>query len=277
MLFVQVTDNPEQVGDVIAMAYVFLDKRTAPPVFRFQITEWDGPEALNFKGRRRTLTGVEVAHGKTRAQAQAETEAMARTLETRHQNVRLGLVEPPTTTDLGKLRAFEEVAAEYLEHGRAKGGLHGHPWGAKHAEKRAYYLKFWAERLGLKFVGDLVGCLTRFDRELIRLQKLDARGKPAGPASGKTKNNYADGLSAFCEWCVGRGLLAANPLKGWVKFEATKQTIRRALSVEEIRLFLEGMDGPKATPHSRRRRLGCELALASGLRRGELRSYLSVL
>ncbi|MBI3828284.1 MAG: tyrosine-type recombinase/integrase [Planctomycetes bacterium] len=258
------------------MPHVWLDERTDPPVFRFEYREWTGPQKLGFKSRRRIGTGLSVAIEGGAAEAKKQTILKATQVQAQFDAVRVGWTEPLKSTDLGRIRPFEEVAADFMAWGNAKGGLNGFPWGAKHAEKRAFYLRFWGKALGLHTLRDLEGCLPRVERVLIKLQKVKTsgkdKGKALGPAAGKTKNNYLDGLKAFCTWCVERGLLDRNPLEGLAQFDQTKKTQRRALSVEDIRLFLEGLDGPKATKYSRRRRAGYEVAFVSGLRAGELRA-----
>lgn len=80
----------------------------------------------------------------------------------------------------------------------------------------------------------------------------------------ETAANVVEALRALCLWAKRRGYLAENPLENMQGFDTTPQTIRRALTADEIRRFLD------ATPE--RRRLLYETALGSGLRAGELRA-----
>ena len=76
--------------------------------------------------------------------------------------------------------------------------------------------------------------------------------------------NYADSLRSFCNWCVERGYLPENPLKGLAPFNMTPQVTRRAISLEELKRLLE-----VAPPE---RALLYWTAASTGLRAGELRS-----
>ncbi len=82
--------------------------------------------------------------------------------------------------------------------------------------------------------------------------------------AGKTLQSYADGIVSFCNWCESRGYMSDNPLKGLAQFDTTPETTRRAATIDEIRGLL-------ATCHPKRRNT-YEVALASGLRAGELRA-----
>jgi integrase len=82
--------------------------------------------------------------------------------------------------------------------------------------------------------------------------------------AGKTLQSYADGIVSFCNWCESRGYMSDNPLKGLAQFDTTPRTKRRAATVDEVRALL-AMCPP-------RRRSTYEVALASGLRAGELRA-----
>ena len=105
-------------------------------------------------------------------------------------------------------------------------------------------------------LADLAGILPRVEEAL---RDLQAKGR-----AGKTLANYAEALGAFCDWCVRRGYLASDPLKGMAPFDTTPQTTRRALSADEISRLLNA-----CAPH---RKLLLETAFLSGLRVGELRN-----
>jgi integrase len=108
----------------------------------------------------------------------------------------------------------------------------------------------------LRSLADLNGCLPRVEKVLRDLKRKGC--------VGKTLANYAENLRAFCRWCVKRGYLDEDPLAGLVRFDVTPQTVRRAISPEEIHRLLA-----VAPPE---RRLLYEVALSTGLRAKELRS-----
>jgi len=109
-------------------------------------------------------------------------------------------------------------------------------------------------RLSLATLGDLDGILPRVEAEL---RDLAAQGM-----AGKTLANRAEALAAFCRWAVRRGYLAGDPLKHLNRFDTRPRRQRRALSPAEIVALLDA-----APPE---RRLTYEVAILSGLRRGEL-------
>lgn len=88
--------------------------------------------------------------------------------------------------------------------------------------------------------------------------------------AGKTLQNYADGLSAFCSWSVGMEYLDRNPLEKLSRYNTSPKTRRRAPTRDEIRRFLKTIED-KGTRYAKARRLGYEVALATGLRKKELR------
>ena len=183
-----------------------------------------------------------------------ETEAIARKLEDKHLQIRLGYLPAPKTSDTP--RAFDEISAEYIAWGASQGGRGGRPWCDEHTGKRRAFLAFWQKRLGLATLKDLDGILPRVEEALRELG--------AGGRAGKTLNTYADGLASFCDWCVKRGYLDADPLKGLAQFDKTAKTTRRAMTPDEIKRLLEA-----CLPQ---RRIVYEVALTSGLRANELRS-----
>lgn len=105
-------------------------------------------------------------------------------------------------------------------------------------------------------LSDLKGSLPRVEKAL---REIQAAGR-----TGKTLQNHGDSLVSFCNWCESRGYLDANPLKGLARFDTTPKTKRRAVTADEIRGLLKAC--------SSRRRDAYEVALASGLRAGELRA-----
>ena len=202
----------------------------------------------------------------------AQTLVMARKIEDDHRQIRLNYRPAPKSYDKAKRRLFSEVSAEYLSWGREQGGIGGRAWSKKHAQKREFYLRFWQDKLGLVTLADLEGILSRVEGVLRNLSTAgkgkSARGtKPAG----KTLENYADGLRAFCQWLVKRGLLAEDPLERISSFDTTAKSKRRALTVAEIHTLLNSIDAD-GTVWAKRRRLGYEVAIASGLRAGEIRA-----
>jgi integrase len=236
------------------------------------------PKSKKYRGGFTDFTGKQVLFtGTTNRQ---ETLAMARRFEDEHRQIRLGYREAPKSYDEAKGRLFTDVTSEYLAWGKAQGGIGGRPWSAKHCQKRYFYLGHWQKTLGLKVLSDLDGVLPRLEEGLRALQKkglprVSRNGKPLPPipASGKTLQNYADGLRAFCMWAVNRGLLKDDPLKGMATFDTTPTTRRRALTADEVHQLLNSID-EDGTVWAKRRRMGYELALASGLRAGELRALM---
>jgi integrase len=186
----------------------------------------------------------------------ADTLRMAQRLEDEHRQVRLGYRPVRASADRHKARPIQEVMDEYLAWGTAQGGLGGRPWAVSHFKKRQTHLAWWREHLGLGTVGDLNGVLLRVEGEL---RSLQGKGR-----AGKTVANYAEALTAFCDWCVQRGYLSEDPLKALAPFDTTPQSRRRAMSQEEITRLLSA-----CAPH---RRLLLETAFLSGLRVNELRN-----
>ncbi len=197
------------------------------------------------EGKRRWRTGTA---------SKPESLAMATRLEEEHRQVRLGF--RPRSKASSEQRLFDEAKNEYIAWGEAQGGRNGFPWGPKHAATRRRHLPWWKERLGLLHVTDLTGALPRVEQAL--------RGLKADGKSGKTLQNFSESLAAFCDWCVQRGYLDADPLKGLKKFDRTPGELRRALTLAEVQALLE------CVPFERRIVYG--VALATGLRVRELES-----
>ncbi len=91
------------------------------------------------------------------------------------------------------------------------------------------------------------------------LRELQEKGK-----SGKTLNQYRDGLFCFCSWCKKRRYLADNPLAIMAKFNETPITVRRDMTRDEMESILSHSE-----PHER---MLFETALCTGFRVNELRS-----
>jgi len=230
------------------MAFVRNRRHPKSKKYRGGFTEWNGKQKL--------FTGTT---------NKAETLAMARRFEDDHRQIRLGYRQAPKSYDEAKRRLFAEVASEYLAQGRLQGGRGGRAWGVIHARMRESLLGWWTDRLGLTTIADLDGLLPRAEkalREFVCLPKKEG-GKPRKP-SGKTLQNMAESLRAFCIWAVDRGYLEADPLDGLAPFDTTPQTQRRAISGNDVAALLS-----KCVDH---RRLLYEVAFSSGLRAGELRA-----
>ena len=202
---------------------------------------------IDMHGNRKFFTGTK---------KKTETKRMAEKFEDDHRQVRLGYRDPPKSASKHKKRPFEEVRDEYLEWGESQGGRGGRPWGQKHALMRTNQLEWWRKKLGLKNLGDVYGILPKVENALRELQRLRK--------AGKTLMNYAESLRSFCNWCVNRGYLEADPLKNLERFDVTPITKRRAMTALEIKALL------KAAPEERR--LLYEIAFTTGLRATEISS-----
>jgi integrase len=187
-----------------------------------------------------------------------EVNALADTLEAQHRERRLK-GDVPKSWEQAECRDIAEVMEEYQSWGQSCGGRKGRPWSDTHKRNRKAFLRFWRQSLGLKTMADLCDVLPRVE---VELRKLQDAGRP-----GKTLQNYADGICAFCDWCVQRGYLSIDPMKGLAKFDCTPITTRRALTIEEISKLLEHC-------LSNDRRLVYEVAIVSGLRANELRNLI---
>ena len=199
---------------------------------------------VDWTGKRKWFSGTHDEEG---------TLAMARRLEDDHRQIRLGYRRPPKASD--KRRRFTDVVQEYLAWGQAQGGRGGKAWSNTHAAKRQRHLTWWQERLLLQSLSDLDGCLPAVEAAL--------RDLHTGDRTGKTVQNYAEALAAFCDWCVERGYLDDDPLKRLKAYDTTPKTGRRAMNPEEVARLLRGCDPA--------RRLLYEVALVTGLRANELR------
>ena len=95
------------------MAYVYLDKRKKPHVYRFQFTD--------HLGRRHTGTGTT---------SRPETEELARIVQGKEDSIRKGWADAPKASDTP--RVFSVVREEFLAWGRSQGGRGGRPWASVH-------------------------------------------------------------------------------------------------------------------------------------------------
>jgi integrase len=204
--------------------------------WRFEYRDW--------QGRRRKGTGTT---------SKLETLKIAEAMQAREDEIRRGLRPPPKASD--EPRTFKEAKDEYLAWGETHGGLGGRPWGSYHAYMRRTHLAWWQKQLNLRTLADLNGILPRAERALRALRRK--------PRSGKTCENYAEALKSFCKWCIDRGYLESNPLRGLTRFDTTPKDLRRALTREELGRLLAA-----APPE---RRLLYEVAASTGLRAKEMR------
>ncbi len=145
----------------------------------------------------------------------------------------------------------------------SQGGRGGRPWGKTHSKERTNKLSWWETRLKLKRLSDLYGILPEVEKALRDLKTGGYNGSRNG-VSAKTLKNYAGCLRTFCLWSKKRGYLDRNPLEDLVTFDGAPESIKRALTPEELGMVLS-----VAPAH---RRLLYEVALVTGLRAGELRS-----
>lgn len=122
-----------------------------------------------------------------------ETLRIAQKLEEEHRLKRLGILQ---TSEAEKNRSlpFDDVAEQYLAWGNAQGGRGGRPWSNVHARMRRKFLYWWRDELKLERVGDLYGILPKVEEGLRKLMRQER--------AGKTLDNYRDGLTTFCRWCV---------------------------------------------------------------------------
>ena len=169
---------------------------TLHPNWKYQYTD--------YLGRRRTATGT---------RSKPETEKMAVQREAKQARIRAGLEPAPTSAQRHRNRAVAQVKDEYIAWGEAQGGRNGRPWSAVHARNRRAQLEWWKKQLGLDVLADLDNVLPHVEHALRRLQD-------AGKV-GKTLQNVAETLKAFCAWCVQRGYLANDPLKSLAPFDTT--------------------------------------------------------
>ncbi len=210
----------------------------------------------NFQGYFTDHTGKRVYF--TGTPNRTETKKIAQQMESKHRQIALGVVPPPTAPAKHRKRPFVEVIDEYIRWGRAFGRKDGKPWTADYARRKDGHLRKWAETLSIETLADLDAILPRVEAVLGQLVE-------AGSA-GSTVSYLATSLSSFCEWCVGHGYLRENPLANLRGIDTSPvKEPRRALTPEEIgRLFAVAPGW---------RRLAYAVALTTGLRLGELGSW----
>lgn len=196
-------------------------------------------------GRKRKGTGTT---------SKAETLKLAQRLEAEAYEVRMGYRPPPRPSLRNRSRPMQELVDEYLRWGATQGGRGGRPWSQTHLKNRKQVFRFWQREIAFDYLADLEGCLPQVERAL---QDLAGRGR-----SGKTLAAYAEGLRAFCRWCLNREYIDSDPLRHLAPFDKTPKTRRRALTPEEIRQLLEVAPFHRALLY--------QIALVTGLRRREL-------
>ena len=201
---------------------------------------------LDHKGRRKTFT---LSTNKLQAQKQADM------LELREREIRNGIRPVPAAPDVNASRPFAEVAAEYLDWGKAQGGKRGMPWNITHAVMKERHLQFWREALALDVLADVYGILPRVE---VECRKMLEAGN-----TGKTVWHKSESLRSFLLWCKKRKYITENPIEELGKFDTAPKVIRRAMSLDELHRLLEN-----CAPH---RKLLYEVAACSGLRENELR------
>ena len=183
---------------------------------------------------------------------------MMQRLEDDHRQIRLGYRPPPRPSDRHQTRPVVEVVQEYLAWGQLQGGRQGYPWSPTHLRNRQRHLPWWQQTLRLTVLDDLPDMLPQVEAAIQCLSQGHSR---------KTVANYVESLAAFCDWCVERQYLAADPLRALGRLATTPQTRRRAMTKAEIHrlldvapvhrcllyetAFLSGVTGQRAPlPHS---------------------------
>src|SRR5262245_11403047 len=103
------------------------------------------PNGKRYQGWYRNVHGKRVWFAGTGDRR--ETLRMAQKLEDDAVQVRSGYRDPAKSYQRHRSKSITEAAAEYLEWGRAGGGIGGRPWGEHHDRKREFYLEFWIKTL----------------------------------------------------------------------------------------------------------------------------------
>lgn len=189
-----------------------------------------------------------------------ESERQATKLQSRYDDMRNGLIAPPTASSKAGRRDFADVVAEYLEWGNTNGGRKNNPWSPDYAGKRVFYLNWWKNVLNLKLLVDLYGRLADAEKAVRRL-KIQNTGKAP---TGKTRNAYIEALVTFCNWVKKRNYLENNPFEGITQYNSNVVNVRRALEGNDIKKLLNSC--------SRSMSIMYETAFLTGFRRRELRS-----
>ena len=207
---------------------------------------WHKSHLTGSDGRRKTLKF-------TGTHSRRETLPLAHERQVQEDRIAAGLI--PAPEDREPWRDFVDTVQDYLAYGESQGGRGGRPWGRTHARNQRARLAWWHEQIGFKTLEDLTNPLRPVETALVRLRD---RGR-----TSKTLRNYQGSLQSFCRWCIDRGYLPSDPPARLRKFDGTPRTRRRVLTLADIAAILA-----VALPE---RRLLYEMALFSGLRRGELR------
>ncbi|SPB15213.1 integrase family protein [Caballeronia novacaledonica] len=94
----------------------------------------------------------------------------------------------------------------------------------------------------------------------------------AGPLSDRSRETARSILSAFCEWLVGEGYLAVNPLAGFARVATPPvfESAVRTLDLAQWTCVLQSVERAEYSFSEHRDRLALLLAYATGLRRAEL-------
>lgn len=220
------------------MAYVYQDQNPLTgdpyPKWRFQY--------VDRHGKKRTQTGTE---------SEKKTRKLAKDIEDRERLIRNRLAAPAQHEALLDDFEFEPKSKEYIEWGIAQGGLQGFGWAKMHSANRRRYLAWWKTELNLRRLSDIT--LPRIEAELRRLLR-----RKLAP---KTVQGYAECISAFCDWCVDRKYLAADPLTGLRAIKGERKEMHRELTAEELKALFR-----VAPP---RRALWYEVSLSTGYRLSE--------
>ena len=190
-----------------------------------------------------------------------ETERMAALAELEITKIKAGLVDP--------------LEAQRRDHERAPVANHLSTWKASLVAKgnTPKHVDLFTSR-ALRTL-DVAGVGRLVDLTADKVQAALARMKAEG-ASLATINHHRNAVRSFARWCEREGRIARNPLDAVTGYNASADPRheRRTLSPEELARVIQAahegdayrlMSGPA-------RALCYRLAVASGLRYGELRS-----
>ena len=112
----------------------------------------------------------------------------ARNLEAEHRAVRKGEKEAPASWQKYRNKPIQEVIDDYLDWGKAQGGLRGRPWDDEHARQQKLNLRRWVQDLGLTVLRNI---------DLPRVEKIIHDTLQAGK-SAKTAQNRVGSLKSLC-------------------------------------------------------------------------------
>ena len=185
-------------------------------------------------------------------------QQMERQLVDRAQAIRSGLIDPVQERLREEAeRCLSEHVEDYMAACRARGDAEGT------LEGKQRNLTWMVEAVG--------GCRL----PMIRADQFDRclAAETERGASARTVNLKLEGASAFLNWCVRHGRLAANPLRVLQKRNEVldRRRPRRILSEEETgRLLAVARRQAAEVPGAGLRPLWYLLPLLAGLRRGDL-------